>query len=183
MELPTFTHPHLPAALFDDTHYTWMGYRRANTIRGVVNLLQVKGHVWPCILIKTYHLPSAFYSSSFHCASESPMHKSRAAECLFGIGLHHSRRLPSQSRVHELTDQDEDVRIILSAREDNQYTLDNRPYSPRSSQSFANFKLVFADNRLTQHSVNGDMIRLRIIPHSLLPGVHLLSLDKTSQAL
>lgn len=109
MELPTFTHPHFPTALFDDTHNTWMGNRRANTIRGVVNLLKVKGHAWPRILFKTYHLPSASYSFSFHCASGSLVHKSRAAESLFEIGLPHSRWPRSQSGAHESTKQDEQV--------------------------------------------------------------------------
>ena len=48
MGVPTFTHPHFPAALFDDTHDTRVRDRRADTIRGVVDFLKARGHAPQC---------------------------------------------------------------------------------------------------------------------------------------
>ena len=44
MGLLTFTHPHFPAALFDNTHNTWMRYRRADTSGCIVDFLRTQGH-------------------------------------------------------------------------------------------------------------------------------------------
>ena len=49
MRLLTFTHPHFPAALFDDTHDTRMRYRRADTSRCIVDFLRAQGHASPSI--------------------------------------------------------------------------------------------------------------------------------------